>query len=86
MAEDKTAKDTKGDNQLGPRSSFFISFLIWSVVIVPLSMGLFFMLEIFPRFTDLGNQYSVVLGLFIGLVISAVAGYFYSLRARKQIE
>ncbi|MBN1390992.1 MAG: hypothetical protein JXA22_10165 [Candidatus Thermoplasmatota archaeon] len=84
MAAEQDIKDRKkGIEVIGPKTYFFISFLIWSIVFVPLSMGVFFMLEVFPKFTDLGNQYSVVIGLFVGLIVSAVVGYIYSTRASK---
>ena len=95
MADEKETKDVKGSrDQLGPKTSFFISFLFWSIVIVPLTMGAFYMLNVIPRIkekflpevTGLGNQYSVVLGLFVGLVLAGIVGYIYSLRARKQAE
>jgi len=87
MADEKDAKGSKvAKDPLGPKTSFFISFLFWSIVIVPISMGALFMLNIFPRFTKLGNQYSALLGLIVGLVLSLIVGYIYSLRARKHAE
>jgi len=87
MADEKDAKDSRaGKGLLGPKTSLMISFLFWSIVIVPISMGTFLMLEVIPRFTDLGNQYSVVLGLFFGLFVALIVGYIYSMRARKHSE
>jgi hypothetical protein len=87
MAEDQENKAIKGERKiLSPGTWFLYSFLLWSIVIIPLLMGAFYIIELFPRFTDLGNEYSAMLGLFIGLAISAIVSYFYSNRARKHAE
>ncbi|MBN1539043.1 MAG: hypothetical protein JW939_02780 [Candidatus Thermoplasmatota archaeon] len=87
MAGSKGKKDMKevGDH-LGPMNSFFISFLLWSILILPVSMGAFFMLEVCYKYMGLGNQYSVLMGLIVGLIISGVVGYIYSIRALKHME
>jgi hypothetical protein len=87
MAEDQESKEVKGERKiLSPATWFLYSFLLWSIITLPLTMGAFYILEVFPRFTDLGNQYSAALGLFVGIVIAAIAGYIYSNRARKHAE
>ena len=87
MAEDQENNATKGERKiLSPGTWFFYSFILWSIVIIPLMMGAFYILEIFPRFTDLGNEYSAMLGLFLGIIAAAIVGYIYSNRARKHAE
>ena len=87
MAVDRNT-DSQGSKReiLNPGTWFFTSFILWSIIIVPFSIGAFYILNIFPRFTELGNQYSAVAGLAVGLIISAIVGYFYSARARKHME
>jgi hypothetical protein len=87
MADDQENRKVKGERKiLSPGTWFFYSFILWSIVIVPIAIGAFYILEVFPRLTDLGNQYSAVLGLFIGIFAAAIVGYFYSNRARKHAE
>ncbi|MGA1866647.1 MAG: hypothetical protein ACMUFK_04185 [Thermoplasmatota archaeon] len=87
MTDEKEHKEkTEGGDHLGPMNSFFISFLLWSIIIVPVSMGAFYMLEICYKYMELGNQYSVLLGLVVGLIVSAAVGYIYSIRALKNAE
>ena len=49
-------------------------------------MGAFYILEVFPRFTDKGNEYSALTGMIVGLIAAAIVGYIYSNRARKHAE
>jgi drug/metabolite transporter (DMT)-like permease len=87
MADEPEKMKGKSERKiLSPGTWFFYSFILWSVIIVPLSMGAFFILEVFPNLFEMGNQYSAMVGLFVGVVISAVVGYFYSIRARDNAE
>jgi hypothetical protein len=87
MAEDQENGSVKGERKiLSPGTWFFYSFILWSIVIVPLMIGAFYILEVFPRFTDLGNEYSAMVGLFLGILAAAIVGYIYSNRARKHAE
>jgi hypothetical protein len=87
MAENEPKETQKGERRiLSPGTWFFLSFLLWSIVLVPITMGAFFILRISVRIADLENQYSAVFGLAVGLILAAVAGYFYSSRARKRAE
>jgi hypothetical protein len=87
MAEDQENKAVKGERKiLSPGTWFLYGFILWSVVIIPLMMGAFYILEPFPRYTDLGNEYSALLGLILGLIAAAIVGYIYSNRARKHAE
>ena len=87
MAEDQENKAVTGERRiLSPGTWFFYSFILWSIVILPFTIGVFYILEVFPRFTDLGNEYSAMTGIFVGLFIAVIVGYIYSNRARKHAE
>ena len=87
MAENEPKETQKGERRiLSPGTWFLLSFLLWSIVLVPITMGAFFILRISVRVFELENQYSAVFGLGVGLVLAAVVGYFYSNRARQRAE
>jgi len=87
MAENEPKEAPKGERRiLSPGTWFLLGFLLWSVILVPVTMGVFFILKVSLRVFDLQNQYSAVFGLAVGLVLAAVAGYFYSSQARKRAE
>ena len=66
---------------------FFYSSILWSILIVPLVVALFFILDLAPKLLDNGTpEMSVSIGLFLGLSISLSIGYFYSRAARKNME
>lgn len=71
---------------LSPGTWFLYSIILWSMIIIPISMAAFFILNIFPNLFDMGNQYSAVVGLFVGIVVSVIVGYIYSNMARKHAE
>ncbi len=66
---------------------FFYSSILWSIIVVPLVIALFFMLGLAPKLMDKGTpEMSVAMGLIVGLLISLSIGYFYSKAARKNVE
>ena len=85
-AEEKRAQDNEKRKILSPGTWFMLSFILWSVIIVPLSIGVFYILKISKNVFDLEIQYSVVFGLIFGLIASAIVGYIYAGKARKQAE
>ena len=87
MADDDSKKPEKGGRKiLSPGTWYMLSFLIWSVILVPITMGAFFILRISVRIADLENQYSALFGLIFGLILSGIVGFFYAQRARKHAE
>ncbi len=87
MAKDNTKEqDGAGRSILSPKTWFLLSFTIWSIVIVPITMGAFYILRISNILFDLENQYSALFGLIFGLIISLVVGYIYAGKARKLAE
>ncbi len=87
MVEDLEKKTGKSERKiLSPGSWFFYSFILWSIVIIPLSIAVFFILNVFPNLFDMGNQYSALVGLLVGIVLSLIVSFIYSKRARERAE
>jgi hypothetical protein len=87
MAEGTEKASPKNERKiLSPGTWFLYSFILWSIVIVPLTMAAFFIFEISLKLFDLGNQYSAFWGLVLGLIISAIVSLIYSKRARDAAE
>jgi hypothetical protein len=59
---------------------------LFALVIVPITIAAFYMLNLTHRVIDYPLQYNAVAGILIGLLISGVVGYFYSGSARKHAE
>ena len=77
----------KGERKiLSPATWFVFSFIFWSAIIIPLSIGLFYILKVSVRLFELDNNYSILYGLAFGLVLSLIVGYLYSNKARKLAE
>ncbi|MDG6225136.1 MAG: hypothetical protein QCI82_06450 [Candidatus Thermoplasmatota archaeon] len=57
-----------------------------ALIIVPASIGMFYIFELAKHLFKQPLQYSAVYGLIFGIVLSLIAGYFYSRIARKRIE
>ena len=83
---ESTDEDQGRVKLMNPVAWILSACLIWAIIIVPLTMAFFYMLKISPKLFSLPNQYSAVFGLILGLIISFVVGYFYSNRARKNVE
>ena len=87
MAEGVNEMSGKTERKiLSPGTWFLYSFILWSIVIVPLSMAAFFIFEIFMKLFDLGNQYSALAGLILGIILAVIVSFFYSKRARDAAE
>ena len=87
MVEELEKNTGKSERKiLSPGSWFFYSFLLWGIVLIPLSMAAFFVLNVFPNLFDMGNQYSALVGLLVGLLLAVVVAYIYSKRARDHAE
>lgn len=56
------------------------------LVIVPATIGAFYIFELAKLFFKQPLQYSAVYGLVLGVCLSLAAGYFYSGIARKRVE
>ena len=84
VADNGTGKSER--KILSPGTWFFYSFILWSVVLIPLSMAAFFILEVFQKLFEMGNQYSAVAGLFVGLILALIVSFIYSKRARDAAE
>ena len=85
--KDSEQTPKKDGKLIRPGVWFFYSSILWSVLVVPLVVALFFMLNFGPRLFDNGTpEMSVAIGLAIGLAISLTIGYFYSNAARKNVE
>ncbi len=66
---------------------FFYSLILWSILIVPLVVALFFMFNLAPKLMDKGTpEMSVAIGLIVGIAISLGIAYFYSRAAIKNVE
>ena len=87
MEEAESTEKDKGDVKLmSPISWILTASLVWAIIIVPITMALLYMFRISARLFSLPNQYSAVFGLIIGILISFGVGYYYSHRARRNVE
>jgi hypothetical protein len=59
---------------------------LFALVIVPLTVGLFYMTNLTNLVAGLPLQYNVVVGLFVGILLSVALGVFYAGIARKHAE
>ncbi|MFO8051236.1 MAG: hypothetical protein R6V01_05995 [Thermoplasmatota archaeon] len=81
-----TTEEKGGRKILSPATWFALSFVFWSVVILPLSIGAFYILKVSNRLFDVDNNYSILMGIAAGLILSVIIGYVYSDKARKLAE
>lgn len=65
---------------------WFSASALLSMVIVPLVVGVFYILELAYRIFNQPAQYSVLYGLMIGIVLSLLAGYWYAGMAKRRVE
>ena len=66
---------------------FFYSMLLWSILIIPVVVAFFFMFDVAPKLLENGTpEWSVSLGLIVGILISLGISYFYSRAAIKNVE
>ncbi|MEA3559431.1 MAG: hypothetical protein U9R75_09290 [Candidatus Thermoplasmatota archaeon] len=87
MAENEEQPKKKGERKiLTPATWFAFSFIFWSIILIPLSVGFFYILKVSVRLFELDNNYSILFGLGVGLVLSLIVGYIYSNKARKLAE
>ncbi len=78
---------TNGERKiLSPATWLFYSTALFAIVIVPLFTGAFYMLRLSTLLFDAKLEYSVVAGIFVGILVSLAAGWFYSNMARKHVE
>ncbi|MFW3145521.1 MAG: hypothetical protein ACMUIE_01760 [Thermoplasmatota archaeon] len=71
---------------LNPATWLILSIMLWGLVIIPLSIAAFYIFEVAIKLFDQGNQYSVLYGSFVGLILTIIVAYFYASRARKIAE
>jgi hypothetical protein len=87
MTENEEQPKKKGERKiLSPATWFAFSFIFWSIILTPLSIGLFYILKVSHRLFELDNNYSILYGLVTGLILSLIVGYLYSNKARKLAE
>ena len=87
MVEESAEITDKGEKRLlSPATWIIVASLVWSILIVPISVAVFYMFKISYRLFELPSQYSVVMGLGIGIIISIIVGVIYSNIARKHVE
>ncbi|MCK5772768.1 MAG: hypothetical protein KAH57_03185 [Thermoplasmata archaeon] len=66
---------------------FFYSMLLWSILVIPAVVALFFMFDLAPKLLENGTpEMSVSIGLIVGILISLGISYFYSRAAIKNVE
>lgn len=71
---------------LKPGVWLLYSTALFGMILVPVSTAALYILKLFPKLFQLKNEYSVVAGIGLGLVLSLIAGYLYSNMARKHVE
>ena len=71
---------------LAPRTWLLYSTALFSLILVPIVTGAFYMLKISVRLFSAKPEYSVIAGILIGILLSFVAGFFYSNNARKHAD
>jgi amino acid transporter len=83
---DQAPEATEKKKILSPLQWWLSASAMFALAIVPITVGLFYMLNLTKRLFDQPLQYNPLLGLIIGLLLSLLAGYFYSGIARKHAE
>lgn len=87
MTDEKDRPEKKeGRKILSPAKWFALSFVFWSAILIPLSIGASYILKVSNRLFELDNNYSILYGLAFGIVLSLIVGYIYSSKARNLAE
>lgn len=83
------ASDEKNEGKrkiLDPATWLLYSTALFAIVLVPLSTGFFYIIRFTETLFQQKVEYSVLIGIFVGIMLSFAAGYFYSNLARKHAE
>jgi len=86
MAEKLPNDVQTGRRILSPAQWWLSASAMFSLVIVPITVGIFYIMKVSKTLFDLPPQYSPPFGLLVGLALSLALGYFYSGMARKHAE
>jgi inner membrane protein involved in colicin E2 resistance len=83
---DLEPENTEKKSILSPLQWWLSASAVFALVIVPLTVAAFYMLNITKRVADYPIQYNPIVGIVVGIVLSLAIGYFYSGVARKHAE
>ncbi|MCD6383552.1 MAG: hypothetical protein J7L88_03735 [Thermoplasmata archaeon] len=83
MAEKKS---DKGDEPLSPRSVYSYSLFLMTIIVLPLTIGVSYILNLGNKLFNGPAEYSVLFGLGAGALLSIVLGYIYGRMAIKELE
>jgi hypothetical protein len=87
MVEEGENNTDKGEKRLlSPATWVMNASLIMAIVIVPIAVAVFYMFKISYKLFELPSQYSVLMGLGVGITLSIIGGVIYSNFARKHVE
>ena len=71
---------------LNPATWLLYSTALFAIILVPLTTGFLYMIRISALLFNEKNEYSVIAGIILGVILSLIAGYIYSNMARKHVE
>ena len=83
--ETETKKEG-GRKILSPATWILYSAAIFGIILVPATTGFFYMIRFTETLFHVKVEYSVLIGMAVGVILSFIAGYFYSNMARKHVE
>ena len=78
-------QETRKRRIMSPAAWFLYSTALWSILTIPASIGLCYMFKISVHLFNEPSQYSVPIGLGLGMVLAVIIGYFYARAAQKRI-
>jgi xanthine/uracil permease len=79
--------EKKGERKILSQTTWLLySAALFAIVLVPAFTGLFYMIRFTESLFQEKVEYSVLIGMAVGIILSLVAGYFYSNMARKHVE
>jgi hypothetical protein len=78
--------DKGASRMMNPLSWILTASIILSIAVVPLTVGVFYIMDLSVIIFGLPNQYGAVFGLLTGILLSIAGGWIYSGYARKHVE
>ena len=84
--ENKEAPEGPERKILSPFTYWVFSSALLAVILVPFSVGAFYILQISVKYFHEKLEYSVLGALAVGIILSVALGYILSIRARKRAE
>jgi len=82
--KEKTNVEEKGI-LLSPLKWWISATILWSILIIPITVAVFYMLYLAPRLFQLPNEFSPLFGIGVGLALSCIVGFLYSRAGMKRV-